>query len=253
MQRNFRLVLSIVVVLLAGALAFGQEDKLEYKDVILDGKPAKLNVATGEITFVNPNDKKEPIKFDDFIAQSENETKSVIVTEKDPNFHVVKEGETLFEIATQYKTSLTELKKANNLETTLVSKGQRLRVKNFDSLDYEVINNPSTPITRNSENNFHIVEEGETLYGLAKRYGLTVDELKRSNNLTSNIILIGQKLKIDGSIGIGASNDSSIWIVSKGDTLYSIAKKNSTTVEALKLLNGLADNLIVIGQKLKLK
>ena len=63
MQKNFKVFLSVVLVLLCGALAFGQ-DKVAYKDVVLDGKPAKLNMATGEIILVNPKDKKERVSLD---------------------------------------------------------------------------------------------------------------------------------------------------------------------------------------------
>ena len=49
------------------------------------------------------------------------------------------------------------------------------------------------------------------------------------------------------------SSDNSIWTVSKGDTLYNIAKRNGLSVDELKSINNLSDNLILIGQKLKLK
>ncbi|MBV7270376.1 LysM peptidoglycan-binding domain-containing protein [Winogradskyella luteola] len=253
MRRNFKLILSFVVVLLAGALAFSQEDnKIEYKDVILDGKPAKLNVATGEITFVNPSDKKKPVKLEDNVAKPEKETKVVVASNpKVDDYYVVKEGETLLEIANRNNTTLTELKRVNNLETTLVSEGQRLRVRNFDVVETE----PKVlPIVKTNENHseFHIVEPGETLYSLAKQYGLTVDKLKQQNGLISNTIKVGQKLNIletdlDQELG-----HISVWTVSNGDTLYSIAKKNGTTVEQIKSLNGLTSNLIKIGQKLQL-
>ena len=262
MQRNFKLILSIVVVLLAGALAFGQEKKIEYKDVTLDGKPAKLNVATGEITFVNPNDKKKPVKFDDFVAESEKAPR-VLTSKKaithvkeesdlDSDYYTVKEGETLLEIANRFGTSLTELKRVNNLETTLVDKGQKLKVKNFNAKDFTLPNSEVKVVYENTSG-FHVVEKGQTLYGLAKRYGTTVNQLKQQNGLTSDIIKIGQRLQIGNSDSVEELGHVSVWTVSKGDTLYSIAKKNGVTVEHIKNLNGLESNLIKIGQKLQLK
>ncbi len=255
MQRNFKLILSFVVVLLAGALAFSQEDnKVEYKDVILDGKPAKLNVATGEITFVNPDDKKKPVELEDnVVTKTEKETKAVVASNSKANdYYVVKEGETLLEIANRNNTTLTELKRVNNLETTLVSEGQRLRVRNFDVAEIE----PKVlPVVKKTESHseFHIVERGETLYSLAKEYGLTVDKLKQRNGLISNTIKVGQKLNVLET-GLEQEPDHiSVWTVEKGDTLYSIARKNGTTVEQIKSLNGLTSNLIKIGQKLQLR
>ena len=67
----------------------------------------------------------------------------------------------------------------------------------------------------------HTVKSGDTLYSIAKRYGITVDELKRINNLTSNTLSIGQILKIKGQ---EEPEGNIFYTVVKGDTLYSIAK-----------------------------
>lgn len=269
MQRNFKLILSIVIVLLSGALAFGQEEqeKQGYKDVTLDGKPAKLNVATGEITFVNPNDKKKPVKLDDYVVSSNKEPKVDKGAESktnyisiDSDYYTVKEGETLLEIATRYRTTLTELKRVNNMETTLVDVGQRLRVRNFDAIETEAETEVETkvevatqPNATESNSGFHIVEKGQTLYSLSRLYGLTVNELKQKNSLSSNTIMIGQKLRVSNTDSNEEFKSVSVWTVSKGDTLYNISKRNGITVEAIKNLNGLTSNLILIGQKLQLK
>lgn len=252
MQKNFKLILSIVIVLLAGALAFGQEAEVKYKDVVLDGKPAKLNVATGEITLVKPKpDKKANVsKADDFEKDEE---------KINSDFHIVNENETLLDIANRYNTTLTELKRANNLETTLIDKGQKLRVRNFDGVKIEdtkpeVSKQPLASMAKTeSSSDFHIVEEGQTLYSLANRYRLTVNVLKQQNGLRSSIIKVGQELRVANfNTNIGNS-DLSKWTVAKGDTLYSIAKKNGLSVEQLKSLNGLTSNLIKVGQVLRLK
>lgn len=88
----------------------------------------------------------------------------------------------------------------------------------------------------------HKVVSGDTLYSLAKKYGLTVNELKSINKLTSDTIKIGQILKL-----IEFTHT-----VISGDTLYSLAKKNNTTVETLKSINGLKNDVIKVGQILRL-
>ena len=241
MKKKYRLILSIVVLALISLGAFAQENT-EYKNVILDGKPAKLNVATGEITLVNPE-----IKNTDNIS----EVNEVPLSESD--FHVVKANENLVMISKTYKVSLTELKRANNLETTLVDEGQRLRVRNLDAF----INTASDETYNASSENYtdvHVVVKNNTLFSIAKRYGLSVDKLKRLNNLTSNTIHVGQKLRVsNGSSNLNEESSMSVWTVASGDTLYSIALKNGTSVDAIKQLNGLTNNTIKVGQKLKLK
>lgn len=257
MQKNFKVFFTISIALLLWLNSFGQEDG-QFKDVVLDGKPAKLNVVTGEITLVNPEDKKSLAKFDDFVEKSENNAKNSPVIEANSDYYTVKENETLLDIANRYKTTLTVLKEANNLETTLVDPGQKLRVKNFETQPENTTNvitaEPTAVLTSTINNSdIHIVEAGETLYSLSKRYGFTVEELKNKNGLSSNLIKVGQELNISHSDYKKRSTDNAVWTVSKGDTLYNIAKRNGLSVDELKSINNLSDNLILVGQKLKLK
>ena len=91
---------------------------------------------------------------------------------------------------------------------------------------------------------FYIVQKGDTLYSVARRYGISVDELKKMNNLVNNVISIGQKLLV------GKLSDNSYYIVQKGDTLYSVARRYGISVDELKKMNNLVNNVISIGQKL---
>ena len=92
--------------------------------------------------------------------------------------------------------------------------------------------------------NIYTVVSGDTLYSIARRYNTTVDEIKRLNNLTSNILQIGQQLIIPST-----TNDN-IYTVVSGDTLYSIARRYNTTVDEIKRLNNLTSNILQIGQQL---
>ena len=96
------------------------------------------------------------------------------------------------------------------------------------------------------EKNYYIVKSGDSLWGISKKYNTTVDELKRLNNLTSNILNIGQTLKIP------TIENANTYIVKSGDSLWGIARKNNTTVDELKRLNNLTSNVLNIGQALKL-
>lgn len=107
-------------------------------------------------------------------------------------------------------------------------------------LDYKGINS-------NNTGNVYIVKSGDTLYSIAKMYGVTVDSLKNANNLNSSLLSIGQVLNIPSNTSLNT------YIVKKGDTLYSIAKTFNTSVNALKTLNKLNTDLISIGQVLYIK
>ena len=84
---------------------------------------------------------------------------------------------------------------------------------------------------------------------IANKYNTTVDALKKANNLTSNILSIGQVLKIPTVL---ETETGITYTVKSGDSLYSIARKYNTTVDAIKSLNNLSSNLLSIGQALKI-
>ena len=154
------------------------------------------------------------------------------------NTYVVQKGDTLYSIANKLGTTVSELKKENNLTSNTLQIGEVLRI-------------PTKEIYEEEEN-IYIVKKGDSLYSIANKYNTTVDELKRINNLTSNILSIGQVLKLpsDKESNIEKEENTISYTVQKGDSLYSIARKYDTTIDRIKDLNNLTTNLLSIGQVL---
>jgi LysM repeat protein len=141
----------------------------------------------------------------------------------------VKNGDTLYGIAKKYNISVAELKTINDLVSDDLFVGQLLNVPSGLSLV-----------------NSYIVNSGDTLYSIAKSFNISVNKLKEYNNLTNNLLSIGQKLLIP----IG---EDTTYVVKNGDTLYKIAREFNTTVDNIKKLNNLTDNILSIGQILIVK
>ena len=96
----------------------------------------------------------------------------------------------------------------------------------------------------------YVVQKGDTLWNIAKKLDTTVDELKKLNNLNSNLLYIGQVLKVPS---YNTTTDTNVtYVVKKGDTLYSIASSNNTTVNSLKEINNLKNDSLSIGQLIKI-
>ena len=163
----------------------------------------------------------------------------------------------------------------NNFEDNkfVVDKYYQRRDSNNTKLDYDSIirnfpNNESIIIKYSNNNiddlvnitvntlksylglsdDYYIVQSGDSLYSIARKYNTTVDVLKRLNNLTSDALSIGQKIVVKSIPSV----DTNTYVVKNGDTLYSIARKYNVTVSELKRENSLTNNILSIGQKLKI-
>ena len=156
-----------------------------------------------------------------------------IVEKSDTSVYYVKKGDSLYGIAKSYGVSVEDIKKLNNLSNNNLSIGQELLIPGLSSE-----NVPSVKV--------YTVVKGDSLYKIANLYGVSVDDLKSANKLSSSVLSIGQQLVIPDS------ESSKTYVVKRGDTLYGIARDNNTTVDRLKILNGLVGNTLSVGQVLKL-
>ena len=94
--------------------------------------------------------------------------------------YTVKKGDSLYKIATKYNTSVSAIQKLNNLNNINLSVGQVLKIPNS--------------VSNNNKN--YTVQKGDSLYSIAKKFNTTIDSIKKKNNLTNNLLSIGQKLII---------------------------------------------------------
>lgn len=155
------------------------------------------------------------------------------------NTYIVQKGDTLYAIANKYNTDVNTIKELNNLTNNNLYIGQNLIVP--------LISIPEEPPTEQVEYTIYTVKKGDSLWAISQAYDITVDKLIELNNLTNLTLQIGDKLKVPL---ISNDTDSNIYIVQKGDTLWTIARKNNITVEELKELNNLTNNTLSIGQQL---
>ena len=159
--------------------------------------------------------------------------------------YVVKKGDSLWSIANQYGTTVAELKRYNNLISDILSIGQIIQIPSSTSIvtpsEDDIIN----------QGNTYIVKSGDTLWSISRQFGVAVDDIKRLNNLTNDILSIGMSLLIP--TGTNADGSIIVYTVKKGDSLWALSREYNTTVDDIKQLNNLTSDVLSIGQELQIK
>lgn len=155
--------------------------------------------------------------------------------------YTIQKGDTLYTLANRYHTTVEQLKRINNLTTAFLRVGQQLLIPK-GVIEGEIENQPN--ITN------YVVKKGDTLWGLAHQFGTSVSALRVLNNIEGDLIIEGQTLLIPIISPLQIPSGTTIYIVKKDDNLYKIAKMYDTTVEVLKELNNLDNDLINLNQVL---
>jgi N-acetylmuramoyl-L-alanine amidase len=166
--------------------------------------------------------------------------------------HQVKPGESLEKIAKKYGVTVEDLKRWNNLKSNVIRAGEVLIIKDKEEAKKQAKKEAKKEVKKEEGPKIHIVKTGETLREIAKKYGVSVEELKAWNNLTTNKPKPGTKLILRPPTE-KAEKSNIYHVVKKGETLETIAKKYGTTPTAIKELNNLKQDKVYAGQKLLVK
>ncbi|WML24553.1 LysM peptidoglycan-binding domain-containing protein [Neobacillus sp. OS1-33] len=193
-----------------------------------------------------------------------------------PTTYTVVKGDALIKIANRFHVSVGELKQWNKLDTTIIHVGQRLQVS--ASKQTTTITTPAkkpvipapkpqTPTT--TATGVYTVKSGDYLGKIAGKHATTVTNLKSLNKLKTDMIFVGQKLKVPvkkaaatpvkttppktqaPSKPVVQKPETTDYIIKSGDTLGKIAGRYQLTIKELKELNQLSSDQIYVGQKLK--
>lgn len=181
-------------------------------------------------------------------------------------YHTVKRGETLGGISNKYGVPLTKIKQWNNLKSNNIALGRKLKIVTNERVATtakpkteqavvkatEKVTN-STIVSKDSIiKKVHQVEKGETLSMIARKYDVTIDEIKSLNGLKDTNIGIGSKLIVSRETSEQEIEKTGIHIVQAGETLYSIAKANNVTTDDLVKWNDLEEASVKAGMQLKI-
>lgn len=155
-----------------------------------------------------------------------------------PARYTVKPNDSLWEIAKEFGTSVEKLKYANNLKGSIIRPGQRLKIPTRGNIIYVK----------------HRIRPGENIYVLAKRYGTTIDEIKRANNLKGSLIIAGKTLSIPQRLSysyVPRNVPKKVHHkIIPGDTLSELALRYRVSVPQIKRWNNMSSTTLIAGRNL---
>jgi membrane-bound lytic murein transglycosylase D len=169
--------------------------------------------------------------------------------------HRVRRGESLSAIARRYGVSVAALRDANQLGTTVIHPGDKLTIPGSETLVPARPGLPEQARTPRSTASVHKVRSGDTLWGVARRYGVTVPQLAAANEISAQSTLkVGTRLKIPGRNSAAQAETTRVtYKVRRGDTLSQIAQKFDVSVRQLMSWNDIRrSNALRAGQRLVL-
>lgn len=164
-------------------------------------------------------------------------------------YHEVKFGETKFGLSRRFSISISELERQNPHIVKMLQAGHQLEIRGgVDSNPLKTQNSTSNQAT--TEFITYEVLPGETLYGISRRYGLTVDDLMDENTLTG-ILQIGQVLRIPVKSSQNSNNlNGQFHLVLAGETKYGLSKKYGVSIDELEQSNPQIVRMLQTGQRI---
>ncbi|MFC0559271.1 LysM peptidoglycan-binding domain-containing protein [Halalkalibacter alkalisediminis] len=161
-------------------------------------------------------------------------------------FHTVSSGDSLSVLARDYGTTITAIRETNHLTSDSIRTGQLLAIP--------TLLKPSATPTHSTQQTTHTVKSGDSLSAIAKTYGMTVEELRSTNHLSTELIRIGQTLVIPNSATpeptFKIQPIDQVYTVVSGDSLSVIASRFGVSADALRSANQLKSDNLQIGLRL---
>ena len=180
-------------------------------------------------------------------------------------YYRVKRGDNLSTIAQKYDVAVDDLKKWNNIKGNKVAYGKNLKINGVEAeekssaiakveIDKKGIQKDSLA---SSTASFYVVQKGDNLSNIAKKFNVTVADIQDWNKLTTKNLPLGMALQVvknptnKEEVAIVTPERKDIqYMVQKGDNLSNIAKKFGATLEDLKQWNNLTSNAIALGSSI---
>jgi LysM repeat protein len=191
-----------------------------------------------------------------FEVKEKTRSKNISTLRKDEDFfyHIVKTHETLYGISKGYRVDMEDVKKINPGLDVNLKEGQMIKIPALKKPGISYFEEES------DETKLHTIVQGETLYGIAKEYNVSIGEIKNANPGLTDVLSVGTSIlipnQIDKETVISSNPETEVADSTKfhtvvaGETLFRIAKNYAVSVDTLKKHNPGLNDALYIGQKI---
>lgn len=246
-----------------GQEPFSYESIKIDKSISLSKLASNLGVSSKEIKRLNPTFKTDlaPVYRGNFVEvrvpAGVDETKAILAAKKSystkkfyasegNSYHRVRRGDSLYRIAKRYGTSVGTLKRLNGLSSrSIIYPGKKIKLPGSGGGRSQA----SASVNPNAKT--YKVRRGDSLWTIAKKFGTSISNLKRINNLYSTKLRVGQVLRLSSN---GASKGKAkTYYVKRGDNLTEIARKYRVSLSSLLKANGLSTRSVLhVGKRIRI-
>ncbi|HSD64627.1 MAG TPA: LysM peptidoglycan-binding domain-containing protein [Ignavibacteriaceae bacterium] len=251
----------------------GTEEYVSPYASLLKNNLVSDEVDSGDVEIAAVDDQTDVDSIENVkeVTGQDESTVAVIPAGQAPVTYTVKKGESLLDIADLFNSRVSDIRNWNNIPyTRTVNVGEKLTIyvpegkkDYFSSLDNQTPVEKSVTKTNSTKTSaayiYHRIKRGENLFAIAKRFDVSVADIRDWNNISGNRIFAGQNLKIYTE-SKGLADNTSVpnrmdlyrYKVRKGDTIGELAEKFGVSASKIKSWNSLNSNRIYSGQTLKI-
>jgi len=174
--------------------------------------------------------------------------------------YTVVSGDSVWSVANKYGISMDKLRSLNNIENDFIYPGQTLSVSGSSTATSTINTTSTARTTTTTSNGTYTVAAGDSVWSIANKNNISMDQLRSANNIKNDFVYPGQQLSISGSTTTSASSSTTsatssagTYTVASGDSVWGIANQFGISTDQFIQWNNIQNNFIYPGQSVRVK
>ena len=187
-------------------------------------------------------------------AKQTTNTGTISTTTASAGSYTVASGDSVWSVANKHGITMDQLRSWNNIKNDFIYPGQRLVVKNSGNKQTSSPTTASTSISSSAGSQKYTVASGDSVWSIANKFGITMDQFRSWNNIKNDYVYPGQSVRVSGTAtAANQTASTSNYTVVSGDSVWGIADKFGISRDQFIQWNNIKDNFVYPGQSVRVK